>query len=90
MNTTERADTATPKQIGMLNGISHNSALQNVVSAITFGTKPKITKHEASRLIELIQANRLESALAFANVINSYNAWIFYHEQYIKLTSEGK
>ena len=75
---------ATEKQCSMLNGLSYASTIKEDVAWLTFGSRPKLTKEEASELIGLIQSKNLKKAASLAATLKARDAFLFRLEKYLK------
>lgn len=75
---------ATEKQCSMLKGIAYSTALNPDISYLTFGSRPKLTKTEASELIGLLQAKNLTKAASLASLLKARDAFLFYLEKHLK------
>lgn len=75
---------ATEKQCSMLKGIAYPTALNTDVSWLTFGSRPKLTKEEASELIGLIQAKNLKKAASLASTLKARDNFLFHLAKHLR------
>lgn len=75
---------ATEKQCSMLKGLSHATTINNDIAWLTFGSRPKMTKSEASELIGLIQSYNLKKAASLSSLLIARSAFLFHLEKHLK------
>jgi len=75
---------ATEKQLSMLKKIAYPTAINHIISGITFGSRPVMTKAEASELIGLIQSGNMKKAQNLSQAISYRSGMLFHLELYLR------